>query len=217
MTHDALDTTAPVRPLVRFDVVERAAHWLSAVMFGVLIVTAIPLYYGSLFGLVLPRIQVEQIHLWTGIALPVPIGVAALGPWGRYLRRDLRRVNEWTRAEITWLTSWGRIDIDADKFNPGQKINAVVVAASSVVLFATGVILKWFDLFPVSWRGGSTFVHDLFAWLIVAAILGHVYMAFTHREALSSMVRGSISERWAARHASRWLAERPRDRADPKP
>ena len=196
--------------LVRFDGVERAAHWVSAVMITVLIVTAIPLYYGSLFGLVLARIDVEQVHLWTGIALPVPLAVAALGPWGRRLRRDVRRVNEWTRAEISWITSWGRIDIDADKFNPGQKLNAVVVAASSVILFATGVILKWFDLFPVSWRGGSTFVHDLFAWVIVAVVLGHVYMALTHREALSSMLRGRVSERWAARHAPRWLSEQER-------
>ena len=194
--------------LVRFDGVERAAHWVSAAMFTTLIVTAIPLYYGSLFGLVLPRVDVEQVHLWTGIALPVPLAVAALGPWGRRLRRDARRVNEWTRAEISWLGSWGRIDIDADKFNPGQKLNAVVVAASSVVLFATGVILKWFDLFPVSWRGGATFVHDLFAWVILVLVLGHVYMALTHPAALASMLRGKVSEVWAARHASRWLAER---------
>ena len=193
--------------LVRFDLVERAAHWVSAALFGVLIVTAIPLYYGSLFGLVLARVDVEQIHLWSGIALPVPIAVAALGPWGRRLRRDVRRVNEWTRAEVAWLVARGRIDIDADKFNPGQKLNAVVVAASSVVLFATGVVLKWFDLFPVSWRGGSTFVHDLFAWVIVVVVLGHVALALTHREALYSMVRGRVSETWAARHASRWLAE----------
>ena len=202
------EDAAPRATLVRFDGVERAAHWVSAAMVTALIVTAIPLYYGSLFGLVLPRVDVEQIHLWTGIALPVPLAIAALGPWGQRLRRDVRRVNEWTRAEISWLTSWGRIEIDADKFNPGQKLNAVLVGASSVVLFATGVILKWFDLFPVAWRGGATFVHDLFAWVILVLVLGHVYMALSHREALASMLRGRVSEAWAARHASRWLAER---------
>ncbi|HET9089954.1 MAG TPA: hypothetical protein VFN54_06620, partial [Acidimicrobiales bacterium] len=62
-------------------------------------------------------------------------------------------------------------------------------------------------LFPVSWRGGATFVHDLFAWLVVVVIVGHVYMALTHREALASMLRGRVSEAWAARRASRWLAE----------
>ncbi len=193
--------------LVRFDAIERSAHWISAVMILVLIVTAIPLYFGSFFGLAVPRFAFEQIHLWTGLALPVPLLAGALGPWGARLRRDVARVNEWTRAEITWLTSWGRIEIDTDKFNPGQKLNAVVLSSSSIVLLFSGVVLKWFRLFPLTWRAGSTFVHDVFAWLLVVVILGHVVMALTHREALLSMLRGRVSEEWAARHASRWLAE----------
>ncbi len=209
MTADS-DVAASERPrdLVRFDAVERATHWISAALFIVLIVTAIPLYFGSLFGVTLPRVDVEQVHLWTGLALPVPFVVAVFAPWGRRLRRDIRRVNDWTHAEITWLRSWGRFEIDADKFNPGQKLNAVVVAASSIVLFATGVVLKWFDLVPVSWRSGATFVHDTFAWLLVLFIVGHVVMALTHPAALMSMVRGRVSEVWASRHAPRWLAER---------
>lgn len=195
------------KSLVRFDAVERSAHWVSAVMIIVLIVTAIPLYFGSLFGVTVPRFAFEQIHLWTGLALPVPLLVGALGPRGARLRRDVARVNEWTRAEISWLTSWGRIEIDTDKFNPGQKLNAVVLSSSSVVLLFSGVVLKWFRLFPLSWRAGSTFVHDTFAWLLVIVILGHVVMALTHREALLSMLKGRVSEEWAARHASRWLSE----------
>ena len=198
--------------LVRFDAVERTAHWISAAMILVLIVTAIPLYFGSLFGLLVPRFACEQVHLWVGLALPVPLLAGALGPWGARLRRDVARVNAWTRAEISWLTSWGRIEIEGDKFNPGQKLNAVVVASSSVVLLGSGVVLKWFRYFPLSWRAGSTFVHDLVAWLLVVVILGHVAMALTHRQALLSMLRGRVSEEWAARHASRWLAESRPDR-----
>ena len=206
-------TSGRTRDLVRFDAVERATHWISAALFTVLIVTAIPLYFGSLFGVTLPRVEVEQIHLWTGLALPAPFAIAVLAPWGRRLRRDIRRVNDWTNAELTWLRSWGRFELDADKFNPGQKLNAVVVAASSVVLFATGVVLKWFNLVPVSWRSGATFVHDAFAWLLVLFIAGHIIMALTHPAALASMVRGRVSEVWASRHAPRWLAER--ERMDP--
>ncbi len=210
MTADSEVAGERPRDFVRFDVVERATHWICAALFGVLIVTAIPLYFGSLFGLMLPRVDVEQVHLWTGLALPVPFAVAVLAPWGRRLRRDIRRVNGWTHDEITWLRSWGRFQINADKFNPGQKLNAVVVAASSIVLFATGVVLKWFDLVPVSWRSGATFVHDTFAWLLVLFIVAHVVMALTHPAALKSMVRGRVSEVWASRYAPRWLAERER-------
>ncbi len=213
MTVGATDAEVGQRRLVRFDGVERAAHWVSAALFTILIVTAIPLYFGSLFGMRLPRFGVEQLHLWTGLALPVPFAVAVLAPWGRSLRRDIRRVNGWTRAEVAWLWSWGRPKFDADKFNPAQKLNTIVVGASSVVLLVTGVLLKWFSLVPVSWRTGATLVHDVFAWLLVVVIIGHIVMALTHREALSSMIRGGVSESWATRHAPRWLAEH--ERSDP--
>lgn len=205
----ALSTPPSSSPgaLVRFDAVQRGAHWVSAVLFVLLIGTAIPLYFGSFFGVVLPRFGVEQLHLWTGIILPVPLALSVLGRWGRGMRRDLSRINLWRREEIEWLRSFGRTPIAADKFNPGQKLNAILVAASGAVLFATGIILKWFDYFPVSWRAGSTFVHDTVAWLLVALISGHVVMALTHREALASMVHGRVSERWAARHAPAWWRE----------
>ena len=207
MTVEGSDAAVAQRGLVRFDALERVVHWTSAALFTVLFATAIPLYYGSLFGLDLPRFTVEQIHLWTGLALPVPFVVAMVLPGGRRLRRDLRRVNEWTRSEVAWIGSWGRAENAADKFNPGQKLNAVVVAASSVVLFITGVVLKWFSLVPVSWRSGATFVHDTFAWLLVLVVVGHIVMALSHREALASMVRGRVSESWAKRHAPRWWDE----------
>ncbi len=193
---------------VRFDVLERVVHWLSALLFALLVVTAIPLYFGSLFGARLPRFSLEQVHLWAGIAFPVPFVLSLLGPWGRQMRRDVRRVNYWTREEIAWLRSLGREPLEADKFNPGQKLNAALVASSMTVMLVTGLILKWFSLFPLSWREGSTLVHDLGAWLIVALITGHVVMGLSHRDALSSMVTGRVSERWAETNAPRWLRDK---------
>ena len=198
---------APEKRIVRFDVVERTAHWLNAVLFTVLIATAIPLYFGSFFGLVLPRFTVEQIHLWTGIALPVPLVIAVLGRWGRSMRRDVRRVNYWTRDEIDWLKSLGRSRLEADKFNPGQKLNTIFVGASILILLGSGVVLKWFAYFPASWREGSTLVHDVFSFAIVAVIVGHIIMALTHRGSMTAMVRGWVSDRWAAAHATRWWRE----------
>ncbi|MDE3083456.1 MAG: formate dehydrogenase, partial [Acidobacteriota bacterium] len=53
----------------------------------------------------------------------------------------------------------------------------------------------------------STFVHDAGAWMMVALVLGHVAMALTHPEALSSMLSGRISMSWARANAPRWAAE----------
>ena len=154
------------------------------------------------------RALVEEIHLWAGIALPVPLLVTILGPWGAQFRRDLRRINVWTRDEVTWLKALGRKAPQVvDKFNPGQKLNAIFIGAAIVVMLATGAMLKWFRFFPVDWRTGATFVHDVFAFAIFVVVAGHVLFALAHPESLRSMIKGWVTKAWAARHAPGWLAE----------
>jgi formate dehydrogenase subunit gamma len=194
--------------IVRFDLLERATHWATATLFVILMATGLALYFPSVGALVGRRELVAQIHLWAGIALPVPILVALAGPWGRRLRRDLRRINKWTHSEMRWLrTLGGDGGPVTDKFNPGQKLNAIFVGSSIFVMLATGIVLKWFGLFPLNWRTGATLVHDLFALAIFIVVFGHVVFAVTHRDALRSMLRGWVTEGWARRHAPSWLEE----------
>ncbi len=193
--------------MLRFDGVQRSAHWANALLFGVLMVTAIPLYFGSFFGVALPRHVVAEIHLWTGLALPIPIIISLLGSWGVQMRRDVRRINLWTREEMRWMRTLGETPLVADKFNPGQKLNSIFIAASIVIMLATGSMLQWFRFFPVPWREGATFVHDVFAFAIFLVVIGHIVMAFTHRDSLRSIFTGWVSEGWAARHAGAWLKE----------
>lgn len=200
-------STRAVATILRFDRVQRVAHWANALLFFVLILTAIPLYFGSFFGLVLERHAVQLIHLWTGLSLPLPLIISLVGPWGRRMRRDAKRFNYWTRDEVRWLRSFARTDLVAEKFNPGQKLNAIFVAAAIPVMLITGAMLQWFHYFPVSLREGATFVHDGFSFVIVVVVVGHLYMALIHRGSLRSMVDGHVSEDWASRHAPRWLAE----------
>jgi formate dehydrogenase subunit gamma len=202
-------STATLSRIVRFDPVQRAAHWVNALLFGILMATALALYFPSLGAVVGRRALVADIHLWTGIALPVPLLISMIGPWGAQMRRDLRRVNRWTREEIAWLRALGGRHAPrvVDKFNPGQKLNAIFVGAAIVVMFGTGFILKWFRFFPVSWRTGATFVHDVIAFAIFAVVFGHILLAVTHWESLRSMVKGWVTESWAAQHAPGWLRE----------
>jgi formate dehydrogenase subunit gamma len=200
-------TARRVARLIRFDRVQRSAHWANAVLFGALMFTAIPLYFGSFFGVVLPRHLMEQIHLWSGLALPIPIIIALLGEWGRQMRRDVRRVNAWSREETRWIRTLGRSPLEADKFNPGQKLNAIFISAAIVVMLVTGSMLQWFRFFSVSLRQGATFVHDVFAFAIFAVVIGHIFMAISHRDSLQAIVKGWVSEQWAATNATRWLKE----------
>ncbi len=166
-------TENPARPAVRilrFDRVQRIAHWANAALFGILMATALPLYFGSLSTVVGRRHLVAEIHLWAGIALPVPIIGSLIGPWGARLRRDVRRIDLWTRDEIRWLRNLGSTTPMLDKYNPGQKLNAIFTAGAVVVMLATGSVMQWFGLFPLTWRTGATFVHDAVAFAVFVVV-----------------------------------------------
>jgi len=197
-----------VSRVLRFDRVQRTAHWANALLFGILMLTALALYFPSLSAIVGRRALVTNIHVWTGVALPIPLLISLLGPWGARMRRDLRRVNLWTRDEIAWMKALGRRAPQVvDKFNPGQKLNAIFNGGSIVVMLATGIVLKWFQFFPVSWRTGATVVHDILAFAIFAVVIGHIVFAVVHPESMRSMIKGWVTETWAARYAPAWLQE----------
>lgn len=194
--------------LARFDLVERVLHWTTAGMFAVLMLTAVPLYLGSVSSIIGRRALVANIHTWTGVALPVPLLLSLVGSRGRHLRADVQRVSRWSAEELRWLRTLGRAGVSRmGKFNPGQKLNALFVAGAIVVMLGTGAILRWFGPFPDSWRTGATFVHDVLATAVFVVVAGHVAFAVTHRDALKSMFTGRISRRWAGRHAPAWLEE----------
>lgn len=194
--------------ILRFDRVERIAHWTNAVLFLILMATALPLYYVQVESIIGRRALIAEIHTWVGLALPVPLLISLCGSWGSTFRRDVRRFNLWTKDEIRWLKSFGREHLpELDKFNPGQKLNAVFTSGSILVMVVTGLIMKWFSPFPLSWRTGATFVHDVLATVIFLVVAGHITFALANKDALRSIFKGTISESWAARHAVGWLRE----------
>jgi formate dehydrogenase subunit gamma len=194
--------------LLRFDGVERALHWTNAALFLTLMTTAAILYVGPLSAAVGRRELIRQIHVWSGLVLPVPLLLAVAGRWGAQLRVDIGRINRWSADDRKWMRSFGRDPfVKLDKFNPGQKLNAAFTAAAIVVMLMTGSIMKWFEPFPVDWRTGATFVHDWMAIAIFVIVVGHIGTALSDPDALSGMVRGSVRSRWARRHRPRWYEE----------
>ena len=93
------------------------------------------------------------------------------------------------------------------KFNAGQKLNAAFVVGGGLVMLASGIILRWYRPFPLSWRAGATFVHNWLALFFVIVIIGHVLMAVTHPGSLASMFVGRVSRQSARRDVPVWLVE----------
>jgi formate dehydrogenase subunit gamma len=194
----------PPPELARFDRVERAAHWSTASLFGVLMLTGAALYAGPISTLVGQREVVRTIHVGAGVLLPVPLLIGLAGRWGRALRRDLHRLGRFDDDDRRWLRRSTRDDARLGKFNPGQKLNASFLGAAIVVMLGSGIVLKWFSLFSLTTRTGATFVHDWVALGIWVAVLGHIMLAVRDPDALRGMLHGVVPARWARLHRPRW-------------
>jgi len=196
-------------PLLRFDRGERLLHWSNAVLFLTLLVTGASLYVPQLSEIVKRRHLVKEIHVYAGVLLPVPLVLTLLsGRWGRAFRADVRRLNRWSADDRRWLRTRGRDrKVRIGKFNAGQKLNAAFVAGAIPVMLATGLIMRFPSHFSLSWRTGSTFVHDWVFLGLAVAITGHILFAVNDPLALRAMVRGWIPRSWARNHAPRWLEE----------
>jgi formate dehydrogenase subunit gamma len=192
---------------LRFDRVERTLHWVNAGLFGILMFTGAALYAGPISVLIGHRDIVRYVHVYSGLALPLPLLAAVTGRRGAALRDDLSRLNRWSHGEARWFRRRHREQIQLGKFNPGQKLNTAFIGGAGVIMLVTGSIMHWFGYFPIDWRTGATFMHDWFALGIWLAVLGHIMYALRDPDALRGMTTGSVPAPWARQHAPLWSAE----------
>jgi formate dehydrogenase subunit gamma len=191
----------------RFDRTERIIHWVNATLFVTLMLTGAVLYVGDLSALVGRRNVIKHIHVYAGLALPVPVLIGLLLRSGTAFRADVKRLSRWIPDDKRWWSRRTRDRAQLGKFNPGQKLNASFVAAAIIVMLATGSIMFWFHYFSDDWRTGATFVHDWFAFFIWMSVLGHIGFALRDPASLNAMVRGPVPEQWAIQKRPRWYVE----------
>ena len=177
----------------RFSRTERAFHWVNAAAFLLLLATGLALYIPSIEVLLGRRPLLKDIHFWTGVSwLPALAIVALLGDRRGLLAtvRDLDRFRP-------------------SRFNVGQKINAILTAAFTVLFTISGLLL-WFGERDTRFRFASTVVlHDGLFFAAFVLFVGHLYLALIHpatRHSLRGMTLGTVQEDWAEEHYPRWDA-----------
>ena len=190
----------------RFSRVERLLHWVNALGFFFLLATGLILYLPSLSILVARRQLIQSLHFWAGVgwlgALALVLVVGA-----RRFVRTARELESFDRDDLRWLRG-GKAP--QGRFNAGQKINAALTAAFTVLFGVSGLLL-WFGEQDTRYRFASTVIlHDGLMYVSLALLVGHLYLALIHpatRHALRGMTLGTVSEEWAERHHGKWRPE----------
>jgi formate dehydrogenase subunit gamma len=193
-----------VRYVQRFSRTERAVHWAHATAFLVLLGSGLVLYLPSLAAEVGRRPLVKDVHLFTALAWAIALATVIVLGDRRGLRATARELDVFDADDRRWLL--GR-RARQGRFNAGQKLNAALTAAFAVLLAVSGVLL-WLGERDTRFRFDSTIVlHDVVAYLSVALVAGHLYLAVIHpttRHALRGITVGTVREDWAREHHAKW-------------
>ena len=190
----------------RFSRVERLLHWVNALGFFFLLATGLILYLPRLSELVSRRQTIQAYHFWGGVGwLGVLAVVVVLG--GRRMLATARELERFDRDDLRWLR--GR-KAPQGRFNAGQKINAALTAAFTILFGLSGLLL-WFGEQDTRLRFASTvFLHDGLMYVSLVLLVGHLYLALIHpatRHALRGMTLGDVRVEWAMRHHAKWEPE----------
>jgi formate dehydrogenase subunit gamma len=179
----------------RFSRTERTLHWVNAVCFLWLLGTGLILYLPSLSVAVQRRPLMKDMHFWGGIAWLSLLVIVALAGDRRGLLRTARELDRFDRS----------------RFNVGQKVNAILTAAFTL-LFAVSGILLWLGERDTRYRFASTVIlHDGLMFAALALFVGHLYLAVIHpttRHSLRGMTIGDVREDWARLHYPEWVQGR---------
>lgn len=201
------------RLIERFNLPERAAHWMMAASFVLLAVTGVIILFGKY--VVLPWLGYAGFSWLVGVSksahnLVGPLFIFSLVVSFLLFARD----NLVRAGDLKWLANAGGMlggrEVPSGRFNGGEKAwfwGGVVVLGALVS--ATGLILD----FP-NWNQGreamqyANVIHVVAAILFISAAFGHIYLGTIGMEgAYRSMHEGHVDETWAREHHLLWYEE----------
>jgi formate dehydrogenase subunit gamma len=189
----------------RFSRTERLLHWANALGFFVLLGSGLILYLPSLAVQVGRRPLIKDIHFWSGIGWVTVLALIVLLGARHGLLRTARELDSFDRDDLRWLRGKR---VPQGRFNAGQKINATLTAAFTVLFFVSGLLL-WLGERDTAFRFASTVVlHDGLMYVSLVLLTGHLYLSLIHpatRHSLRGMTVGSVDEDWARWHHPRWV------------
>ena len=227
--------------VLRFNEVERFAHWLTAGSFVVLGLSGLNLLYGRyvirpvIGDYLFARLAEIGKVLHNYLAFAFMLGIVLM--FILWVGQNLP-----TRADWAWLKRGGGLfttgpsEPPAWKFNAGQKILFWLVILGGISVSMSGLALlfpftfHWFSstfavlnllgfhlptgLTPLAETQLSQLWHAAVGLIFIALILAHIYLGTIGMEgAFDAMSSGNVDANWAKEHHPLWARELERRRA----
>jgi formate dehydrogenase subunit gamma len=195
----------------RFTRSELVVHWTLALTVLAMIATGIGLGVNVWHSVIFP------VHVGSVFVLAGGLAVVALAGDRRAVGRTAHDLRTLGRDDRRWLVNAPRIALrggeggpPAGRFNAGQKVNSLLIAALLTASTASG-LYWWAKLHGVVSNSNlDGAIHNVAGVAIIVLVCGHLYMAVLNpstRAALRGITTGRVDAGWAAHHHAAWVAE----------
>ncbi|WP_142848119.1 formate dehydrogenase subunit gamma [Telmatospirillum sp. J64-1] len=206
------------RKVLRFNSIDRFAHWTIATSFLVLALTGLILTFGR--PLLLPLIgnsaftALAQAGMAIHNFFSIPFVVGLVLVVALWIKDNIPN-----RSDVAWVKTMGGMlskdggpHVKTGRFNAGQKGMFWSIVLGGLGLAVTGFLLMTPFAFTGIWGMQVIhIIHGVLAALLIAAIIGHIYIGTVGMEgAFDAMGNGQVDENWAREHHAAWYEEQVR-------
>ena len=199
------------RNIQRYAATTRINHWIVAISFVLLALSGLSLFHPAFFWLT----NLFGGGPWTRILHPF-IGVGMVAAFA-LLAREMWQDNTWQPRDSIWLRKIKDVINNREenlpevgRYNAGQKLLFFAMVACLIVLFVSGIVIwrvYFSSLFSVRLIRISSLLHAFCAFVLICAIIIHIYAAIWVKGSIRAMTRGWVSPGWAWKHHRAWFRE----------
>jgi len=197
--------------IVRYEPATRINHWIVAISFVLLALSGLALFHPALFWLT----NLFGGGPWTRILHPF-IGLVMVIAFV-FLGAKLRHENVMQPGDWQWLRQIkdvvnNREDAlpEVGKYNAGQKLLFYAIVLCLIGLLLSGIVI-WRAYFAVYFSVEvirfASLLHAFCAFVLICAIIVHIYAAIWVKGSVKAMTRGTVSYGWAWKHHRLWFRE----------
>jgi formate dehydrogenase subunit gamma len=211
--------------ILRFNAVERLTHWVTATAFIVLAITGVNFFFGK--RLLMPLIGADAFASWSQwakyahdfFAWPFMLGVLVMLVVWVWDNLPDRYDANWLKVGGGFFDKTNSTHPPAGRFNTGQKFTFWTVVLGGIALGVSGIFLLFpFAFTDVNGMQLAQTVHAIVAVLMVAIIIGHIYIGTLGTEgAFEAMRSGTVDLNFAKQHHSAWVEKKRDAGAPPQP
>lgn len=193
------------------------AHWVNAVSFFMLFLTALPLYADS-FKFVYDALgphNLQMAHRVFAVIFVLNPIVALLTNGRSGFKRLFSEVLHFTKRDIQFMLKFGPELIGKEPkdmpkqgfYNGGEKANIMFqMFVWAVMIISGGILWLGAGVIPSTVRTWMIPIHSLFAGVGLAAAFGHIFLAaVVNPESVHGMKDGTVDLAYAEKHHTEWV------------